>query len=61
MRRTELERRLTALGWRNTGRETGIGRLIWAHPKIGRVLAVLQTDLLMDATAQALLDQAGEE
>lgn len=53
MRRSELEKQLEALGWRNTGRGSGSRHVLWAHPHRPGLIAVPQQDLLLDAVALA--------
>jgi len=57
VRRSELEKKLKALGWSPTGQASGSNHTLWVHPTKGK-LAVPRYDLIIDATAERLLDEA---
>ena len=62
MRRTELEAKLAARGWYNTGRASGSNHTIWTHPTRKNVIVVRHNlDLIHDAMADRILAEAGEE
>lgn len=58
MRRSELERRLRALGWVPTGETSGVNHTKWAHLQRPDKLAVPIYDLVFDSRAQSLLSDA---
>lgn len=58
MRRSELERKLTALGWAPTGETSGVNHTKWVHPKSPEKLAVPIYDLVFDSRAESLLGEA---
>jgi hypothetical protein len=60
MRRAELERRILALGWFPTEDMSGRNHRVWRHPIKERVLFVPVTDLVMDVTAETLIERAEE-
>ena len=58
MKRSELEKKLKALGWVPTGEFSGINHTQWAHPNRPGKLAVPIYDLVLDSSAESLLIQA---
>jgi hypothetical protein len=58
VRRTELEQKLTALGWAATGQASGVNHTLWAHPSVPVKLAVPNADLILDITAARILEDA---
>ena len=60
VRRTDLEKRLKALGWAPTSKASGKNHRVWAHPKREFELYIPQYDLIPDAVGQRILEDAGE-
>jgi hypothetical protein len=60
VRRTDLEKRLKALGWAPTSKASGRNHRVWAHPQREFELYIPQYDLIPDAVGQRILDDAGE-
>jgi predicted RNA binding protein YcfA (HicA-like mRNA interferase family) len=58
MRRRELERRLKALGWSQTGFVAIRGHSQWKHPAKGFAIAVPSEDLVLDSVAERILVDA---
>jgi len=59
MKRSDLEQRLRALGWSPTGARSGANHAEWSHPRRRHKLYLPTYDLIFDATAERLLEQAG--
>jgi hypothetical protein len=59
VRRTELEAKLKALGWAPTGERSGQNHTVWVHPRKPFKLYVPRYDLIVDAVAQRILEDAG--
>ena len=60
VRRSDLEKRLKALGWARTSKASGRNHRVWAHPQREFELYIPQYDLIPDAVGQRILDDAGE-
>ncbi len=58
MRRRDLEKKLTEMGWRPTGEASGMRHAVWRHPKKRHPIYVPIEDLILDSTAERLLDEA---
>ena len=58
MRRTDLERKLTEMGWRSTGEVSGMRHAVWRHQKKRHPIYVPIEDLILDSTAERLIDEA---
>lgn len=60
VRRTDLEKRLKALGWAPTSKASGKNHRVWAHPRREHELYIPQYDLIPDAVGQRILEDAGD-
>lgn len=60
VRRTDLEKRLKALGWAPTSKASGRNHRVWDHPQREFELYIPQYDLIPDAVGQRILSDAGE-
>ena len=58
MKRTELEARLRALGWRPTGDTSGANHDVWTHAKRSRRLYIRRVDVINIHTANRILEEA---
>jgi hypothetical protein len=58
MKRSELERKLKALGWAPTGKTSGANHDVWAHPKRTRRLYIRRVDVINVHTANRILEEA---
>ena len=60
VRRTDLKKRLKALGWAPTSKASGRNHRVWVHSQREFELFIPQYDLIPDAVGQRILDDAGE-
>ena len=58
MRRADLERKLTEMGWRSTGEASGTRHAVWRHAMRRHAIYVPIEDLILDSTAERILDEA---
>jgi len=58
MRRADLEKKLTEMGWRPTGEASGMRHAVWRHSKKRHPIYVPTEDIVLDSTAERLLDEA---
>jgi hypothetical protein len=54
----ELERRLRALGWLPKGEGSGRNHDVWVHPSVEVKIYVPRYDLIIDAVAWRILQDA---
>jgi len=58
MRRTDIEERLTELGWTSSGELSGKRHTIWRRRGTTRIITVPTEDLINNQTAERLLEEA---
>jgi hypothetical protein len=58
MRRTELEKKLMALGWKPTSVMSGQFRRVWTRGRDDGRIFVPLTDLIPDAVCDRILEEA---